>query len=514
MIQHRHTFWLVILLAVSLAAGCTLAPEDQSAPAASSDLPASAAAPSETAPRIPSVQSPYISTTAPGAPVRSPTPDLPRILPTMRSEEETYIVQPGDTLGKIARGKGIRVADIVTANDIANPDLLEVGQVLTIPAPTPRPPGPAFKIIPDSELVYGPVSASFNVDDYVRSQQGYLSQYHEEILDETLTGAQIITRVAENFSVNPRLLLAILEYQSGWVTRTNPKAATLEFPLGYADPWRAGLYLQMSWAANNLNRGYYLWRVNGISHYILTDGSYVPPNTTLNAGSVGVQYWASLLFDYPTWLVAVSENGLYQTYARLFSQPFQFAVEPLLPANLAQPALQLPFEDGASWSFTGGPHGGWGDGSAWAALDFAPPGEALGCVESDAWVTAATDGIIVRAFDGAVIQDLDGDGFEQTGWVILYMHIQSRDRVQPGTHLQAGERIGHPSCEGGISSGTHMHIARRYNGEWIAADGAVPFNLDNWISLGYGIEYDGELRKNGKSIEAWVGRRDENQISR
>jgi LasA protease len=113
-----------------------------------------------------------------------------------------------------------------------------------------------------------------------------------------------------------------------------------------------------------------------------------------------------------------------------------------------------------------------------------------------------------------VMQDLDGDGLEQTGWTVLYMHIESRNRVQPGTYVRAGERIGHASCEGGISTGTHLHLARRYNGEWIPADGPLPFTLDGWVSKGTGSEYNGILTKNGVVIEAWEGRREENQISR
>jgi len=191
-----------------------------------------------------------------------------------------------------------------------------------------------------------------------------------------------------------------------------------------------------------------------------------------------------------------------------------------LPADLSQPDMQLPFEPGETWSFTGGPHGGWGDGSAWAALDFAPPGEALGCVDSDSWVVAMADGMITRADNGAVIQDLDFgkeggyDGIEQTGWTILYMHIEARERVKPGTYVQAGDRIGHPSCEGGQSTGTHTHLARRYNGEWIPADGEMPFILDGWVSSGDGIEYDGFLTRDGVTIEAWEGKFPENQISR
>jgi murein DD-endopeptidase MepM/ murein hydrolase activator NlpD len=177
--------------------------------------------------------------------------------------------------------------------------------------------------------------------------------------------------------------------------------------------------------------------------------------------------------------------------------------------------MQLPFEAGATWSFTGGPHGGWDSGSAWAALDFAPPGEAAGCTPSEAWVVAGTNGLIVRAENGAVIQDLDNDGYEQTGWTILYMHIESRDRVEPNTYVYVGDKIGHPSCEGGFSNGTHVHLARRYNGEWIPADGNLPFNLEGWISSGNGVEYDGSLTRGDKVVEAWEGVYENlNQISR
>jgi hypothetical protein len=79
----------------------------------------------------------------------------------------------------------------------------------------------------------------------------------------------------------------------------------------------------------------------------------------------------------------------------------------------------------------------------------------------------------------------------------------------------AGERIGHPSCEGGLSNGTHLHLARRYNGEWISADTVTtPFILDGWVSSGDGYEYDGYFKRGSQTIEAWEDVNELNQISR
>ena len=49
----------------------------------------------------------------------------------------TYTVQPGDTLVKIAANFGISVEALEAANpQITNPELIQIGQVINIPAPT------------------------------------------------------------------------------------------------------------------------------------------------------------------------------------------------------------------------------------------------------------------------------------------------------------------------------------------------------------------------------------------
>lgn len=450
----------------------------------------------------------------PNSPRTTPTPDLPHALPTQRGDLDQYTVEPGDTLGSIASAYGVSLAALMQANGLDETSMLTVGMVLEIPLIEADPnPGSSFKLIPDSELVYGPAAAQFDIESFVENKGGYLADYSQDVNGAYLTGIQILERVAQSYSVNPRLLLALLEYRSGWVTDPTPQ--NVDFPLGYYDDYYAGLYRQLTWTANNLNRGYYLWRVNAISTLPLSDGSYVPLAATLNAGTASVQYFLALFNGRTFWDYDVSEPGFFQTYTGLFGYPFDYTVASLIPQNLTQPPMQLPFEPGTTWSYTGGPHGGWDSGSGWAALDFAPPGEPAGCVFSDAWVVAVANGWIVRAGDGAVVQDLDNDGYEQTGWNVLYMHIEARDRVPANTYVYAGERIGHPSCEGGFSNGTHVHLARKYNGEWISADGNLPFNLEGWVSSGAGYEYDGYLTRGNVVLEALEGVFEgQNQISR
>ena len=462
---------------------------------------------SATVPRGPTPTRAPVSVTLPsrGSSIGiTPTPDSPHPLPPPREYVDQYSVQSGDTLGSIARKYGITLDALMQANGLNESSVLLIGVVLNIPPVVTDPnPGSWFKIIPDSELVYGPASVGFDLDSFLQNKGGYLANYVQDVNGEYLSGSQIIMRVAQNYSVNPRLLVALLEYRSGWVTNTTP--TEVDYPLGYYEAYYEGLYRQTAWAADNLNRGYYSWRANAISTVPLSDGTYIPLDPTINAGTMGVQYFLALFSDRVTWDLDVSALGLFHTYNLLFGYPFDYDIASLVPSNLIQPPMQLPFEPGVTWAYTGGPHGGWDTGSAWSALDFAPPLEGIGCESSDMWVVAIADGYIVRAEDGSVIQDLDNDGYEQTGWTVLYMHVESHDRVQAGTYVYAGDRIGHPSCEGGISNATHLHLARRYNGEWIPADGNLPFVLEGWVSSGNGIYYDGFLTRGGIQLQAEEG---------
>ena len=61
----------------------------------------------------------------------------PVATPTLESGVTTYTVQAGDTLAKIAKEFEVTVEAIIEANEIEDPDLIQVGQVLAVPPAKP-----------------------------------------------------------------------------------------------------------------------------------------------------------------------------------------------------------------------------------------------------------------------------------------------------------------------------------------------------------------------------------------
>jgi murein DD-endopeptidase MepM/ murein hydrolase activator NlpD len=256
-------------------------------------------------------------------------------------------------------------------------------------------------------------------------------------------------------------------------------------------------------AANTLNNGYYNWRAGRLTELELLDGTLFRPDPWQNAGSAALQYYFSRLYSGDRYFASIGPEGLAGVYKTFFGDPWAESVM-VLPGSLQQPPLQFPFVAGQLWAYTGGPHTGWGSGEPLSAIDFAPASDVSGCntVEPDQYATAMADGLILRSdIDGTVI-DLDKDGDERTGWVLFYLHLATEAKVPLGKEVKAGEPIGYPSCEGGRVTGTHVHIARKYNGEWILADGPLAFNLEGWIAHNGSREYRGTLTRSGVVVTA------------
>ena len=424
---------------------------------------------------------------------------------TVNTSPILYYSQAADTLPVVATRFGVQPNEITSPEPIPAISLLPPNQLLIIPRRLMNT-TTSQHLLPDSEVVYSPSATDFDIEAYVNQAGGYLSTYTEWLMSTHMTsGADIVKRVALENSINPRLLLALMEYQSNWVYGQPLNQTQLNYPLGLIDPNQKSLYLQLVWAVNHLSVGYYSWREGRLLELGLSDGVSARLAPDLNAGSVALEYYFSQIYDSQQWLDALNlQTGFPALYERMYGNPWERAqaVEPLYPPGLTQPELILPFDMERVWSFSGGPHGAWEHDGSYAALDFAPASSESGCQKSNAWVVASASGLVVRSGGGVVVLDLDGDGHEMTGWVLLFLHVSNESAVRVGTWVGQGDPLGHPSCEGGLATGTHVHFARKYNGEWIAADGPMPFELSGWIAHAGPEAYKGNLTRGEAVVNA------------
>lgn len=418
-------------------------------------------------------------------------------------------------LSAVAARFGVDESEISSDVNLPTTSLLDPNTLLIIPNRIAEETTPNAQLLPDAEFVYSATSIGFDTKSFTLAQGGYLSSFQDYLGSVgKITGYSAIDRLAEENSVSPRLLLALLEYEAGWVNGQPTDLLHTDFPMGFNDYRYKGMSVQLAWAINTMSIAYYGWRAGTIQHVEFSDGTKLRFDPRLNAATVALQYFFAKLRSQAQWARAIDpQSGFAATYQSMFGDAQERAdsVGAIFPPGLTQPPLVLPFEAGYKWSFSGGPHNGWGvinpavygqAHSIFSAIDFAPAAGKSGCTPSDAWAVAAAPGLVVRSENGVVILDLDGDGYEQTGWNLLYLHLANAGRIPVGTYVETDDRIGHPSCEGGVATGTHLHFARKYNGEWVTADGPIPFVMSGWKLISTGEAYKGQLVKGNRVITA------------
>ncbi len=449
----------------------------------------------------PTTETPFVSEETPEPEVLASIPTQAYLIQKEEDAPILYYAQSGDSIGILAVRFGVETSQITSTVPLPEEGFIPEGQLLLIPNRLQQT-SSNLKLFPDSEVVNSPSSIDFDTKAFVDQAGGYLSGYSEAVYAfDVMSGADIIDKVAREFAIHPRLLLALLEYQTGWVYGSR---STNDFdqyyPLGIKLD-AVGLYHQLVEAAGIIESGYYGWREGTVVTAEFQDGWKLRLAAELNCGSVGLMQFFASLSRFEDWSNDLyGEDGFLATYNRMFGDPWLIAqeYEPLFTPDVLQPELILPFQPGIVWSYTVGPHAAWGAADVRAALDFAPPSAETGCHNNWTWITSVGPGLVVRSGDGTVVVDMDGDGFEQTGWNIIYLHVASTNRVPAGTWLEAGDKIGHPSCEGGKSTGTHLHIARRYNGEWVPAEGPLAFVMSGW-----------KAKAGSESLSGWLVRGEE-----
>ena len=193
--------------------------------------------------------------------------------------------------------------------------------------PTPTQPGPPSPqhLIPDSEVVFSASAADFDTAAYLEQANGFLSTYRQYLMITAWTDAPaVIDMVAIENTINPRLLIALLEYQCGCVLgMTDMDPEDFSSAMGAEQAFRQDFYGQLIWTIHELSEGYYGWKDGTLTEISFSDGTILRPPETLNAGSFAVMYLFSLLYEGDAWEQAVDpEHGFAALYQQMFGDPW------------------------------------------------------------------------------------------------------------------------------------------------------------------------------------------------
>lgn len=330
------------------------------------------------------------------------------------------------------------------------------------------------------------------IQTFLEERGSALADRHIRVGDRSHTFAEVLVSLSSLYSLNPKLLLALLDVQSGLVSSHHPTAEQWDWAMGYrrdGERWR-GFALQLRWAARELR-----WAIR--DYALKGDGS--PPPLTFADGSrqeVGPDLSLSryalvrvLAPTVPPDALAIRLEALVATYARLFDDPRTPPADWPAPAA---PFLTRPMErnlrvtsffdhDAPFLKKNGSLLTYWG--RAETDPSFAYDGHTgwdYAMQPSDP-VLAAADGMVIFAGnsdDGcstparAVIVD-HGNGYRT-----LYWHL-SQVNVVTGQPVARGALLGFAG-DSGCAFGPHLHFQVQYLGRDVDPYGWCGAEADPW----------------------------------
>ena len=362
-------------------------------------------------------------------------------------------------------------------------------------------------LIVNENFVFRSEFMDFDVHAFLKLHSPWLSTYREFLLGSDSDVGDMIELVAYYHSINPKVLLALIEVQAGLLSTPHSlEARTMGYKASQIQKYELSasdgnsLFSQTILMAESLVDGYYSiyneQELRGATWLSFADGSRLEITNLANPATFAIQKALAEVNTVERWqeLVSVrSERGFYKTYFRLFGEDPLWFAPPIRTQAGPYPDLKLPWPKDSVWYFTSGPH-------QTNAVDFASPGS--GCSRDrwiDDWVAATRQGKVVTVSQVLVVVE-HGDG-----WRTGYFHVPSEDRVSNGQEVSQGDHIGHPGCCG---DGTQQYTCTP--GQWCSCNSWCSCS-GNWNCCATGAHVHLMLYKdgnketwNGKTISGWT----------
>lgn len=294
----------------------------------------------------------------------------------------------------------------------------------------------------EAHFVFGEAAMAFDLHDFLLQQAPHL-----------LPKEEVILHWSGITSLNPQLLLALMEASSQLILAPSEQAMAAPF----ARLVKArGFDNQVESMARQLSERFYQAQVQ-----LRLSQRSAPALPPLAAHQAAL---ASLLGPHERQQLSEQWQTLFGKEAMISPKPP--AARP--PARLAGGQFQLPWRQGYSWKVNGA-HSHSGSGYPYSSIDVSYDWPGWGGATYT--VTAANSGT-VTVFSRCQVRVT-----APNGWATNYYHM-SGISVRSGDYVAADTPIGtyasnrnEALCEGGSSTGPHLHFSLLYNGVFQSLQG-------------------------------------------
>ena len=338
----------------------------------------------------------------------------------------------------------------------------------------------------------------FNVSDYLSANAPHLLRH-----------AEAISHYSAFATTSPKIFIALIEHQTGLVSTSRFDTEQVKFAFGELSE-EIGFNNQLADIAGRINQNVYN-DIGSLDIATLDVDAEVSSQLPVEQNARKV---ISAIFSFAKPSIHVQSNMLSelksfnQIYRELFPQ-VSASTDNFTPSSvLAAPPsnfLQLPFPIGESWS-NGGSHTFTGSGDyPQSSLDF-NDGGGWGSNLDHLWVVAAAGGRVV------VHSSCNVEVVHDDGWSTAYYHLDDL-QVQTGDVIDINTPLAHYAnnrnqalCEGGSSSGPHVHFSLKKDAQYFHLDGVA---LSGYVVHTGNDSYDGNcdrfwLKKEGEAKKcAW-----------
>ena len=364
----------------------------------------------------------------------------------------------------------------------------------------------SLTILSDQQFVFNNELALLDWDSFFNSYAPHLKNRQDVILNW-----------AGLSSINPKLLLALMELKSNIISA--PLSANIDKPFGDLTA-AVGFSAQVKDISNQLSQYFYSYikLQQDASKGAQDKNRLITPTSAATVALTKVLSNSVTSHDSLNSPLAVDNHSdLYDvlsSYEKIFAQSADslldinsFASTPktkdkaqILKSDSRSQlteesqnnafSMRLPWPSGNTWR-AGGAHSNTGSGFPYSSLDFYNSHAGWG--EDTPWVQSANSGRIVR-FSTCNVRVIHSSGYATSYYHMSNLQHNSRAHVNAGDWLgKYANSKSQALCEGGQSTGPHLHFSLLNDGQYTSLQGHM---LGNYrVSVGRS-NYDSDCRYN------------------